>query len=94
MKQSRRRRRQQKRPVQPARSQSNFRIDPAAAGWPGERSRFLSIGGIVLIALCTIAIYTQTLHVPPINYEDYYYLTHSPYVSGSEPFSSLRAVWS
>lgn len=94
MKQSRRRRRLQKRPVQPARSQSNFRIDPAAAGWPGERSRFLSIGGIVLIALCTIAIYTQTLHVPPINYEDYYYLTHSPYVSVSEPFSSLRAVWS
>ena len=64
-----------------------------APSWPGGRSRTLPLIGIVLIALCTVIIYEQTLRVPPIDYEDPFYLVHSPYVDAPTAFSSLGAVW-
>ena len=64
-----------------------------APSWPGERLRTLPLIGIVLIALCTLIIYGQTVRVPPIDYEDPFYLVHSPYVDLPAAFSSLRAVW-
>ena len=38
--------------------------------WPGERSRYLAVIGMAIIALCTVIIYGQTVRVPPIDYED------------------------
>jgi hypothetical protein len=63
------------------------------ADWPGEHRRYISIVGILLIALCTVIIYSQTILVPPIDYEDPFYLVHSPYVRVSAPFSRLGSVW-
>lgn len=65
----------------------------AAPTWPGEHDRFLIVIGIALIVLCTILIYGQTVSVPPIDYEDPFYLVHSPYVHISSAFSSLSSVW-
>jgi len=61
--------------------------------WPGEHRRYISIVGIFLIALCTVIIYSQTILVPPIDYEDPFYLVHSPYVRVPAPFSRLGSVW-
>jgi len=67
---------------------------PQAPSWPAERFRLLPlIGGIALIALCTVIIYGQTVRVPPIDYEDPFYLVHSPYVDVSAAFTGLGAVW-
>jgi tetratricopeptide (TPR) repeat protein len=65
----------------------------AGLGWPGERLRYLAVIGVALIALCTVTIYWQTIHVPPIDYEDPVYLVHSPYVHVNSAFSGLSAVW-
>jgi tetratricopeptide (TPR) repeat protein len=62
-------------------------------GWPGEQSRTLTVVGVALIALCTVIIYGQTVPVPPIDYEDPFYLVHSPYVHVSAAFAGLRSVW-
>ena len=64
-----------------------------APKWPLENSRVLMAWGVVLIALCTAMIYGQTVRVPPIDYDDHFYLTNSPYVNVSSPFSRLGAVW-
>jgi tetratricopeptide (TPR) repeat protein len=64
-----------------------------APRWPFEGSRMLTALGVVLIALCTAMIYTQTVKVPPIDYDDHFYLTNSPYVNVKFPFSRLGAVW-
>ena len=61
--------------------------------WPGERSRLVPLVGAVLIALCTVIIYGQTIRVAPLDYEDPYYLLHNPYLQGNTTFSSLSAVW-
>ena len=61
--------------------------------WPLDGSRSLIAWGVVLIALCTAMIYWQTVAVPPIDYDDHFYLTNSPQVHVSSPFSSLGAVW-
>jgi hypothetical protein len=61
--------------------------------WPGERSRYLAVIGVALIAFCTVIVYWQTVRVPPIDYEDSVYLVHSPYVRVNAAFSSLSAVW-
>lgn len=61
--------------------------------WPGERTRYLWIAGVLLIALCTAVIYGQTVRVPPIGYEDPFYLVNSPYVHATPAFSRLAAVW-
>ena len=61
--------------------------------WPGERFRYLTAIGIGLVALCTMIIYGQTVQVPPIEYEDSYYLVHNPYVNLPVAFSRLGAVW-
>src|SRR6202035_5608431 len=62
-------------------------------GWPGERFRRLAGVGVVLIALCTVIVYWQTVRVPPIDYEDPVYLVHSPYVHVNSPLLRLNAVW-
>jgi tetratricopeptide (TPR) repeat protein len=64
-----------------------------APKWPLDVSRMLIAWGVVLLALCTAIIYAQTVHVPPIDYDDSFYLTNSPYVYVSSPFSRLGAVW-
>ena len=61
--------------------------------WPGEHSRRVLFLGAALIVLCTLAIYSQTLAVPPLEYDDSFHLVHSPYVNVAHPFSLLGAVW-
>ncbi len=65
----------------------------AAPKWPLESSRILIAGGVVLIAICTWIIYGQTVHVAPIDYDDHFYLTVSPYVAVSSPLSRMGATW-
>jgi tetratricopeptide (TPR) repeat protein len=64
------------------------------SNWPGERFRYLTAIGIALIVLLTLIIYAQTVQVPTIDYEDSYYLLHSPYVNVAAAFSRLSATWS
>jgi len=64
-----------------------------AQAWPAERFRYLWVAGVVVIALCTAVVYGQTVRVPPIGYEDPFYLVHSPYVRVNPAFSRLDAVW-
>jgi tetratricopeptide (TPR) repeat protein len=64
-----------------------------APGWPGERFRYLWLAGIILVALGTAIIYGQTIRVSTIDYEDPFYLVHSPYVNANPAFSHLDAVW-
>jgi tetratricopeptide (TPR) repeat protein len=66
---------------------------PATGVWLGGHSRALAVTGAILIALCTAAIYWQTVPVPPLDYEDSFYLVHSPYVHVSNGFSRLGPVW-
>jgi tetratricopeptide (TPR) repeat protein len=61
--------------------------------WLAERFRWLWLVGIILIALCTAIIYGQTVRVPPIGYEDPFYLVNSPYVHVNPAFSRLNAAW-
>jgi tetratricopeptide (TPR) repeat protein len=61
--------------------------------WPGGRSRRVLFAGAALIVLCTLAIYFQTLAVPPLEYDDSFHLVHSPYVNVAHPFSVIGAVW-
>jgi tetratricopeptide (TPR) repeat protein len=65
----------------------------AAPSWPCERTRYLWIAGIALVAVCIAMVYGQTVRVPPIGYEDPFYLLNSPYVHVSPAFSRLSAVW-
>src|SRR6202165_2715097 len=74
-------------------SQKHSEKSAEARCWPGEEFRYLWLIGIALIALCTVIIYGQTVRVPPIDYEDPFYLVHSPYVRMSASFSRLSAVW-
>src|SRR5579862_8755922 len=60
---------------------------------PREDSRPLNSIGILVIAICTIIIYWQTIPVPPLDYEDPFYLVHSPYVRINAPLSRLGSVW-
>jgi tetratricopeptide (TPR) repeat protein len=62
-------------------------------GWLGEHSQLIPIVGVLLIALCTVIIYGQTLRVAPLDYEDPYYLLHNPYLQGKTIFSGLSAIW-
>jgi tetratricopeptide (TPR) repeat protein len=62
-------------------------------GWPDGQFRLITTIGISLIVLCTLIIYWQTVRVPPIDYEDPFYLVHSPYVGVAAPFSGLSSVW-
>ncbi len=72
-------------------------IQPAPAvtapRWPLESSRIFIAGGVILIAICTWIIYGQTVHVAPIDYDDHFYLTVSPYVAVSSPLSRMSAPW-
>lgn len=64
-----------------------------APDWPAQQFRVLPLIGIALVVFCTVIIYGQTLRVSPIDYEDPFYLVHSPYVDVPAAFSSLSAVW-
>jgi tetratricopeptide (TPR) repeat protein len=64
-----------------------------APNWPGGKSRYHWLIGIALVALSTAIIYGQTVRVPAIEYEDPFYLVHSPYVRVNASFSRLSAVW-
>jgi hypothetical protein len=59
----------------------------------GGRSRALTVTGGILVVLCTAAIYWETVSVPPLDYEDSFYLVHSPYVHVSNAFTRLGPVW-
>lgn len=61
--------------------------------WPCDQFRYLTLIGIALIVLCTVIIYWHTIQVPPIDYEDSFYLIHSPHVRVRTAFSGLSAVW-
>ncbi|MGC2246005.1 MAG: hypothetical protein WA609_05330, partial [Terriglobales bacterium] len=61
--------------------------------WPGDHFRYLTITGIVLIAICTVIIYGQIVRLPPIDYEDPFYLVRSPFVHTNPAFFRLFAVW-
>jgi tetratricopeptide (TPR) repeat protein len=63
------------------------------ADWPGGHSRRILFLGAALIVLSTLAIYSQTLAVPPLDFDDSFHLVHSPYVNVVHPFSLLGAVW-
>jgi hypothetical protein len=65
----------------------------APPDWPGEKSRVITRVGFSLIFICTVVVYMQTVSVPPIDYEDPFYLTNSPYVHVTAPFSRLDALW-
>src|SRR5580698_10760549 len=77
---------------------TDVRADPikgaaAMPSWPGEQSRQLTAVGVFLVAFCITIIYWQTVPVPPIDYEDSFYLVHSPYIRVNAPFSVLGSVW-
>ena len=89
----RRREFQKEKPAQHGRSSKKTERNPEARSWMNEPLRYFPLIGIALIALCTLTIYGQTIPVPPIDYEDPFYLVHSPYVDVSAIFSSLGAAW-
>ena len=62
-------------------------------GWPGGHSRRILFLGAALIVLLTLVIYSQTLAVPPLDFDDSFHLVHSPYVNVAHPFVLLGAVW-
>lgn len=66
---------------------------PNLSEWLYEKPRYLTLIGIALIVLCTVVIYGQTFRLPTIDYEDSFYLVHSPYVRVSAAFSRMDAVW-
>jgi tetratricopeptide (TPR) repeat protein len=65
----------------------------SVSGWPGEQFRYFTVIGVALITFCTVIIYGQTVPIPPIGYEDPFYLVHSPYLQVRSPFAGLGAVW-
>jgi protein O-mannosyl-transferase len=75
-----------------SRTEKNGKESTAPAS-SAERSGISWAAGTLLVALCTAIIYWQTVLVPPIEYEDPFYLVHSPYVSVTVPFSHLGSVW-
>ena len=89
----RRREFQKEKPAQRGRLSNQTEKNSEAPAWPDERFRYFPVIGIALIALLTLIIYGQTIRVSPIDYEDPFYLVHSPYVDVSVAFSSLGAVW-
>src|SRR5258708_447388 len=93
MKRKRRRELQKEGTARSTDSQKHSEKSAEARRWPGEEFRYLWLIGIALIALCTVIIYGQTVRVPPIDYEDPFYLVHSPYVHVRVAFSRLSAAW-
>jgi tetratricopeptide (TPR) repeat protein len=94
MKRGRRRKFQEERAVQVAGVSRQREKSAEAPSWPGEQFRYPTVAGIALIVLSTVIIYAQTVRVPAIDYEDSYYLLHSPYVNVTAAFSRLGAAWS
>ncbi|MBZ5689022.1 MAG: hypothetical protein LAP86_28780 [Acidobacteriia bacterium] len=59
----------------------------------GRRAWGSAVAATVVIALFTFIIYGQTTQVPAIEYEDHFYLTHSPYVAVNAPLFQISGVW-
>ena len=74
-------------------SDGRHQIDSPTTPWIGEQSRLLAVAGFVAITVCTLFIYHQTLTVPALDYEDSFYLVHSPYTDVRNPWNRLPAVW-
>jgi tetratricopeptide (TPR) repeat protein len=82
------------RSVRLAKLSKNHENGASLVGWPGQQFPYLAVSGVALIVLCVVAIYWQTVRVPPLDYEDSVYLVHSPYVHTKVAFSDLDSVWS
>jgi tetratricopeptide (TPR) repeat protein len=91
MKQKRRRNSRKERAIELTKKPAKKTAD--VSSWPGGGLRHATVIGIALIVFCTVFIYVQTVQVPPIDYEDSYYLLHNPYVNLTSAFSSFGAVW-
>ena len=90
--------RKQRRDAKVPHVKTDARADPAKGtaamtSWPGEQSRQLTFAGVLLVAFSIAIIYWQTVQVPAIDYEDSFYLVHSPYIRVNAPFSVLGSVW-
>ena len=94
MKKKRRRQLERNRDARIAERLEEHGKSDAAPAWPGDRVRYLTVAAVAFIALSVAIIYGQTVRVPPLDYEDYFYLVHSPYVHVSDPSSALAEVWS
>jgi hypothetical protein len=93
MKRKRRREFQQEEAARFAKFQKPSEKSDEARYWLDDQSRYVTVVGIASIAFWTVIIYGQTIRVPPIDYEDSFYLVHSPYVHVSPSFSHPSAVW-
>ena len=58
-------------------------------GWPGGHSWRVLFLGAALIVLLTLVIYSQTLAVPPLDFDDSFHLVHSPYINVAHPLLLL-----
>ena len=95
MKQKHRRDREERPPARLACTNAgkNAANKPQVKSWPELPFRQLTMAGILLIALSMLVIYGQTISVPAIDYEDPFYLVHSPYVRVNAPFAGIGRVW-
>jgi len=93
MKQKRRRQLEKKRDPGIAARPEPEEKKSVAPRWPGEGNPYLTAAAIALILMATAIIYGQTLRVPALDFEDYFYLVHSPYVAVNQAYSSLAKVW-
>ena len=93
MKRKRRRSSRKERAIELTKTSKPAKKTADVSSWTGGRLRYAAIIGIALIVFCTIFIYVQTVQVPPLDYEDSYYLLHNPYVNLTSAFSRFGAVW-
>jgi tetratricopeptide (TPR) repeat protein len=91
MKQKRRRNSRKERAIELTKKPAEKTAD--VSSWPGGGLRYATVIGIALVVFCTVFIYVQTVQVPPLDYEDSYYLLHNPYVNLTSAFSRFGAVW-
>ena len=93
MKRKRRRKFREERAIELTKTFKPAEKNAGVSRWPGAEWRFATVIGIALIVAFTLGIYVQTVRVPPIDYEDSYYLLHNPYVNLTSAFARLGAVW-
>jgi tetratricopeptide (TPR) repeat protein len=93
MKRKRRRNFREERAIELTKTSKPAKKSAEVSSWPGGGLRYTTVLGIALIVFFTLGIYIQTVPVPPINYEDSYYLVHNPYVNLTSAFSRFGTVW-
>ena len=93
MKRKRRRNFREERAIELTKTSKPAEKNAGVSSWPGAGGRFATVIGIALIVAFMLGIYVQTVQVPPIDYEDSYYLVHNPYVNLTSAFSRFGAVW-